>query len=248
MNQPPGTQKILGGHVFLSYGHGEDSGTYVKSLADHLTNAGVPVWFDNDIEVGENWEDVIMSRIDASVAFIVVMTPEAQESDNVSDEINYAKDTKKVIVPLLLHGNRLFNLSNIQYEKVPKDDKDDDWPLSKKLTSRLVIMSALGPDPSRANERQEVARRLDRVPTMRNEAQRAELAMRLRARLGEIIVENPSVSRIAFTFAQRPNGWSELRAIANEHPEIFPPGDAAVVGLMRFLDALWTLSDQGVGD
>lgn len=242
MNQTRGTPEPVGGHVFLSYSH-EDSRPYVETLITHLARAGVPVWSDHAIMIGEKWKEIIEARIDACVAVIVVMTPKAATSQGVTFEINRAISKQKCILPLLLDGEPLYELVDFHHQpvtggKMPPED----------LVSRLVVMSALGSDPSPAGKRQEIARRLDRVPAMRDEAQRATLAMRLRERFGEIIVENPSVSRIAFTFSQRPNGWLELQTIVHEQSEIFLPGDAAVVMLTRFLRALCTLSDQGVGD
>jgi len=113
----PATQSAARGSVFISYSHRGDS-AYVESLATHLTNAGVPVWLDREIAVGDRWERVIRDQIDACVALIVVMTPQADASIWVSREINYAEAKMKPIFPLLLRGDPFFRLGNIQYENV----------------------------------------------------------------------------------------------------------------------------------
>src|SRR5262249_23605117 len=38
----------MAGHVFISYSHQSDS-AYVRRLADQLTEAGFPVWYDQEI-------------------------------------------------------------------------------------------------------------------------------------------------------------------------------------------------------
>lgn len=111
------TRGATRGSVFISYSHGGDS-AYVESLASHLTHAGVPVWFDQEIIVGNRWDHVIKDQIDACVVLIVVMTPQAEASIWVSREINYAEAKMKPIFPLLLRGEPFFRLSNIQYENV----------------------------------------------------------------------------------------------------------------------------------
>jgi hypothetical protein len=105
------------GHVFISYRHG-DKVPYVERLADYLTSESVPVWFDREIVTGDRWDHVIRSKIDTCAALVVVMTPQAEESDWVAREIDQAELMNKPIFPLLLDGRRFFRLSNLQYEDV----------------------------------------------------------------------------------------------------------------------------------
>lgn len=105
------------GHVFISYRHGDEV-PYVQRLADHLTNEGVSVWFDREIVTGDRWDRVIRSKIDTCAALVVLMTPQAEESDWVAREIDQAELMHKPIFPLLLDGRRFFRLANLQYEDV----------------------------------------------------------------------------------------------------------------------------------
>jgi hypothetical protein len=105
------------GHVFISYRHGDEV-PYVQRLTDHLTNEGVFVWFDREIVAGDRWDHVIRLKIDTCAALVVVMTPQAEESDWVAREIDQAELMNKPIFPLLLDGRRFFRLSNLQYEDV----------------------------------------------------------------------------------------------------------------------------------
>ena len=95
-----------------------DDVPYVQRLTDHLTSEGVSVWFDREIVTGDRWDQVIRLKIDPCGALVVVMTPQAEESDWVAREISQAELMNKPIFPLLLDGRRFFRLSNLQYEDV----------------------------------------------------------------------------------------------------------------------------------
>lgn len=105
------------GRVFLSYSHG-DARAYVRRLARFLDREGIQVWFDQEMISGERWLQVIQHEIDSCAAVIVVMTPQAAESQWVAREITRAEELGKPIVPLLLAGQRFFRLSDVQYEDV----------------------------------------------------------------------------------------------------------------------------------
>jgi hypothetical protein len=102
--------------VFISYARQDRP--YVEQLADHLAAAGVPVWFDHELTAGQRWLEMIRSEIDRCAAFVVVMTPESEESDWVNREINRAEEKGKPVFPLLLRGGLFFRLSNLQAENV----------------------------------------------------------------------------------------------------------------------------------
>ena len=53
---------------FLSY-NAEDA-TRVSSYALKMYDAGLPLWYDNGINYGEQWEETISERIDAARAMI----------------------------------------------------------------------------------------------------------------------------------------------------------------------------------
>src|SRR5258705_11583776 len=92
----------MAGHVFVSYSRPD--ATYVEALAAHLDAAGVSCWYDHRIVAGDRFDQVIAEQIDACDAFVVVMTPASYASGWVANEIKYAQDHGKRIVPLLLAG------------------------------------------------------------------------------------------------------------------------------------------------
>lgn len=108
----------MGGHVFISYARAGAGRAYVPKLVRRLRSVGIPVWYDEGVPPGERWEKVIRERVVTCVAFIVVMTPEAEESEWVAREILQAEVLKRPILPLLLAGKRSWRLADIQHEDV----------------------------------------------------------------------------------------------------------------------------------
>jgi Flp pilus assembly protein TadD len=105
------------GHVFVSYSHNDDA--YAEGLVDFLVERGFTVFWDRDIPRGSMWHATLMDRIKSAAAFIVVMTPAADSSPNVHNELGNALDVPELVVfPLLLDGSRFDRLSEYQYEDV----------------------------------------------------------------------------------------------------------------------------------
>jgi hypothetical protein len=103
----------MSGHIFISYRHGRD-GAYVDALAAHLERGGLRVWFDREIVAGDRWIGLIRERVDTCAALVVVMTPDAEQSEWVAREIERADELRKPILPLLLEGRPFFRLGDLQ--------------------------------------------------------------------------------------------------------------------------------------
>ena len=108
----------MSGHVFISYSHRNGDQGYAVRLANHLSEAGFVAWYDREIVSGDRWDRLIREKIDTCAAFVVVMTPAAENSDWVAREITHAERVGKPMLPLLLSGTGFFRLTNLQYEDV----------------------------------------------------------------------------------------------------------------------------------
>ena len=106
-------------HVFISYSKRNKS--YARLLADYLIASGFDVWIDDRIDYGALWVDVIQKAIEDCDAFVVVMTPDARESQWVQTECEYAAHQTKPIFPLLLEGDVFFRYVSIQYVDVSEE-------------------------------------------------------------------------------------------------------------------------------
>jgi hypothetical protein len=106
----------MGDHVFVSYARTDEA--YAGELATHLLAHGVEAWTDAAITFGAEWQDAIKEKIDSCAAFVVVMSPAAQQSAWVRREILHAQARGKQIFPLLLSGAPLFGVNDLLYEAV----------------------------------------------------------------------------------------------------------------------------------
>jgi formylglycine-generating enzyme required for sulfatase activity len=112
-------------HIFISYSRKNQP--YARRLADHLLARGFDVWIDDKIDFGDRWHRVIFKAIDECAALIVIMTPDARDSNWVEKEYLYADELKKPVFPLLLEGVRFPYFVNRQYvdarpDRLPGDD------------------------------------------------------------------------------------------------------------------------------
>jgi hypothetical protein len=73
---------------------------------------------DDRIDFGDRWWREIVEAIRASAAFVIVMTPESEESEWVEREILLAQREGKPIFPLLLRGQENPLLITTQYVDV----------------------------------------------------------------------------------------------------------------------------------
>src|SRR5690606_15765793 len=86
--------------VFVSYAR-EDGG-FVKTVVDVLFDRGYEIWIDWDyIPQTVNWWQEIQAGIDASNIFIFIVSTHSANSKVCYDEVQYAVENNKRIVPLI---------------------------------------------------------------------------------------------------------------------------------------------------
>lgn len=101
--------------TFLSYSRINKD--FALQLARELKSSGFNVWIDQiDIPTGARWDDELEKALEECEVFMVILTPASSASDNVKDEIGYAIDTNKRILPILLeNANVPLRLRRFQY-------------------------------------------------------------------------------------------------------------------------------------
>jgi hypothetical protein len=88
-------------HVFVSYKHEEKE--FADMLIRQLQMAGFAIWVDTEqLRAGENWREAINFAIHDSFALILVITPEARESQYVTYEWAFAQGAGVKVIPILL--------------------------------------------------------------------------------------------------------------------------------------------------
>ncbi len=117
-------------HVFISYSSKNSEYTY--RLADKLRDEGFDVWVDNArLRSSQDWWKSIVLAIWDCDAFVVVLTPESDDSIWVQTEITIAINHKKHVFPLWLAGTR--NTPNWEiFARIQTEDvRDGEMPSSE---------------------------------------------------------------------------------------------------------------------
>ena len=86
---------------FLSYSRADER--FALRLAKDLRGRGVRMWVDQlDIRPSEHWDRAIERAVAACSGLVVVVSPRSVASDNVADEISYAIDNGKSVLPVMI--------------------------------------------------------------------------------------------------------------------------------------------------
>jgi hypothetical protein len=85
---------------FLSYARADAS--FALRLAGDLRAAGAAVWVDQlDIRPSERWDRSLEAALRACDGVLVVLSPRSVASENVMDEVGFAIDQRKELIPVL---------------------------------------------------------------------------------------------------------------------------------------------------
>jgi len=111
--------------VFISYSHRDTD--FAEQLIQDLQAAGHPCWIDTaKIKGGDEWIMTIAEGINNSYAFVPIVTLKALQSNWVQDEILWARQKNKLIIPLILENifgeTRFFPL--VSYQGITVFDSD----------------------------------------------------------------------------------------------------------------------------
>ena len=91
---------------FLSYSRTDE--TVAMRFATDLRDRGIPMWVDQlDIRPSEHWDRAIERAVHECRGLVVILSPRSVESDNVADEISFAIDHKKSLLPVMIERCRL---------------------------------------------------------------------------------------------------------------------------------------------
>ena len=101
--------------TFFSYSRADSE--FVLRLATDLRAAGAKVWLDQlDIDAGQLWDSAVEEALRASPRQVVVLSPEAVNSQNVMDEVSYALEEHKQVIPVFYRNCQMpFRLRRVQY-------------------------------------------------------------------------------------------------------------------------------------
>ena len=101
--------------VFFSYAR--EDGDFVLQLARELRGAGVDLWLDQlDIKPGDKWDRAVERALERCEHLVVVLSQAAVDSPNVMDEVSFALEEGKQVVPVLKEECKIpFRLRRVQH-------------------------------------------------------------------------------------------------------------------------------------
>jgi TIR domain len=108
-------------HIFFSYSR--DNSEFVLDLAKKLRAAGRNVWLDQlDIETGERWDRSIEKALEKADVLLVVLSKTSVDSNNVMDEVSFALEEGKRVLPVLYEDCDIpFRLRRLQFADFTTD-------------------------------------------------------------------------------------------------------------------------------
>jgi formylglycine-generating enzyme required for sulfatase activity len=132
--------------TFISYSR--VNADFAVSIAKDLKLAGFDVWLDQlDIPTGSRWDDEIEKALEASNIFLIILSPESIQSQNVKDEIGYAIDSGKHILPVVIKNCKVpFRLRRFQYVDFTAESYEQSLVKIKYLLGNTRELSAVKND------------------------------------------------------------------------------------------------------
>ena len=89
-------------HIFISYSHKNKE--IAEKIAQALSKENLDIWIDwDDIPKGEEWWKEIQNGIEGADVFIFLASPISIKSEVCKDEIEYAVENGKRILPVVIH-------------------------------------------------------------------------------------------------------------------------------------------------
>lgn len=99
-----------GKFIFICYSHFDRE--IMESIAEKLAKDGYRFWFDDRTRSGEAWQKIVSKEIRKCTVFLFLISENTMQSDNCRDELTYAKNNGKTIVPVSLSRVTLESYEN----------------------------------------------------------------------------------------------------------------------------------------
>ena len=107
--------------AFFSYCSADSE--FALQLAGDLKAAGACVWMDQlDIRPGRLWDRSVEDALSTCPRMVVILSPASISSINVMDEVSFALEQQKTVIPVLLRDCKVpFRLRRLQYVNFRND-------------------------------------------------------------------------------------------------------------------------------
>jgi len=106
--------------TFFSYSRSDAQ--FALKIATDVREAGANIWLDQlDIPTGMRWDAEVEKALKGSENLLVILSPRSVVSNNVLDEISFALDENKIIIPVLMENCiipfRIRRMQHIDFSK-----------------------------------------------------------------------------------------------------------------------------------
>jgi len=93
---------VTPGAIASFFSYSRDDSEFVLQLAGDLKAARASVWMDQlDIVPGQRWDRAIEDALANCPCMIVILSPASVNSTNVMDEVSFALEEKKTVIPVI---------------------------------------------------------------------------------------------------------------------------------------------------
>lgn len=87
--------------IFISYSRKDTK--IVDSIHKKLSESGFDIWLDSeDVQGGDLWRRQIVEGISSCLAFVIVLSPNSVQSNNVRKELDIAEGKGRKIYPVMI--------------------------------------------------------------------------------------------------------------------------------------------------
>ena len=87
-------------YIFFSYCHADAEKVY--PIIEEMIRSGYRIWYDEGINPGADWTEVIAQRLSDSLICMVAITPDSTRSHNCRNEMTFAVQNGKYLIFLQL--------------------------------------------------------------------------------------------------------------------------------------------------
>ena len=122
-------------YIFISYAH-KDSGSVFDAIR-LLHNDRYRIWYDEGIEAGAEWPQVVADRLLNSSFVIIFLSKSAIESHNCRREIHYAVSRKKSMFVVMLDDSVLPPELEMQLSVAPRITFGDPFSAKEDIRKQL---------------------------------------------------------------------------------------------------------------
>ena len=122
---------------------------YVHALVDDLELLDHSVWIDGRLAGGQSWWDEILKQIRACDVFIYAISPDTARSEACDEELKYAYNLNRLILPVKMAEVKTDQMPRIAAELHHTDYTKADSVARKQLKSDIRSLAAVPglPDP-----------------------------------------------------------------------------------------------------